>query len=117
MLAAILETDDPQRLYTGLSLAVSAASDGEPVRVLLGFGALRALLESAFVAGTAVIDDEREPFERTLTALWDTTLELCQVQACAAAAQATGVDCRPLAGVISMPQFVREVAGGRLILV
>ena len=117
MFAAILETDDPQRLYTALSVVVSKAADGEPARVLLGFGALPALLRDPLVAGPAVIESEREPFARTLAELRDTALELCDVWACAAAAQATGVDTAPLAGVISMPQFVREVAGARLILI
>jgi peroxiredoxin family protein len=110
LIAAILETDDPQRLYTALSLLVSAASEGERVRVLLGFGALTA----QFVAGPAVIAAEREPFARTLAALWETALELCDVQACAAAVQATGVEWER---VISMPEFVREVADARLVVV
>jgi hypothetical protein len=110
LLAAILETSDPQRLYTGLSLVVSAASDGEPVRVLLGFGAL----SGASAQPADVIEAEREPFARTLSELWAATLELCEVQACAAAAQATGVEGF---ATISMPQFVREVAGARLVLI
>ena len=113
MFAAILETSDPQRLYTGLSLVVSAASDGEPVRVLLGFGALVTLSTGAFDAGADVIEAEREPFTRTLGELWATTRELCEVQACAAPAQAPGVESL---SVISMPQFVREVADARLVL-
>ena len=32
VLAAILESDDPERLYTGLSLLVCAASAGEEAR-------------------------------------------------------------------------------------
>ena len=39
MLAAILESGDLERLYTGLSLLVSAASDGRPARGLAMFGA------------------------------------------------------------------------------
>jgi hypothetical protein len=113
LFAAILETSDPQRLYTGLSLVVSAASDGEPVRVLLGFGALAALSGGALDAGADVLAAEREPFRRTLGELWAATLELCEVQACAAAAQATGID---RLSVISMPQFVREVADARLVV-
>ena len=113
MLAAILETSDPQRLYTGLSLLVCAASDGEPVRILLGFGALRALAGPP-EAGADVLAAEREPFTRTLTELWATAQELCDVQACAAAVQATGVDSLP---VLSMPQFVREVGQARLVFV
>src|ERR1044072_1993529 len=52
VLAAILESGDPERLYTGLSLLVSAAPAGEEVRALLGFGALRALTDPG-LAGAA----------------------------------------------------------------
>jgi len=114
VIAAILETSDPQRLYTGLSLLVSAASDGEPVRILLGFGSLRALAGGFPEPGADVLEAEREPFTRTLTELWATARELCEVRACAAAAQATGVDALP---VLSMPQFVREVGEARLVVV
>ena len=58
VLAVILETADPERLYTGLSLAVSAAAEGESVRVLLGFGALG----RDVAPGTHVIEAEREAF-------------------------------------------------------
>jgi peroxiredoxin family protein len=117
LFAAILETDDAQRLYTALSLLVSAAAEGERTRALLGFGALPALLDGPLEAGAHVVESEREPFRRTLAELWETALAICDVWACAAAAQATGVDCGRLAGVISMPQFVREVADARLIVV
>ena len=40
MIAAILESGEPERLYTGLSLLVSAAADGRPARGLVSFGAL-----------------------------------------------------------------------------
>ncbi len=110
MLAVILETADPERLYTGLSLAVSAAAAGEPVRVLLGFAALGSGLEP----GTHVIEPEREAFTRTLKELWTTAHELCEVQACAAAVQGTGTTGTP---VISMPQFLREIGEARLVVV
>ena len=110
VLAVILETADPERLYTGLSLAVSAAAAGEPVRVLLGFAALGSGLEP----GTHVIAPEREAFTHTLAELWATARELCEVQACAAAAQATGTTG---AAVISMPQFLREIGDARLVVV
>ena len=115
MLAAILESDDPQRLYMGLSLLVSAASEGEETRALLGFGALAALFDPP--AGRHVVEAEREPFARTLAELREAALELCDVKACAAAAQATGVDCSRLAGVISTPRFLSEAAGARLVFV
>jgi len=114
--AAILETDDPERVYTALSFVVSAASEGEPARVLLGFGGLAAL-DGERRAGAHVAHEEREAFAHTLDALWETALEICDVWACSAAAQAVGADTSRLAGVISMPQFVREVSGARLIVI
>ena len=115
MLAAVLESDDHQRLYMGLSLLVSAAADGRPARALVGFGALTALFQPP--APRHVTLAEREPFARTFAELRDTALELCTVHACAAAAQATGADTSRLAGVISTPQFLREVADAELIFV
>ena len=127
VLAAILESGDPERLYTGLSLLVSAASEGRPARGLVTFGALGALLdpdlESRARAATNVIDNEREAFARTLVQLRDAAAELpdCQIWACAAAVQAHGADwavvSERLEGVMSTPQFLREVAGAQLVVV
>ena len=127
VLAAILESGDPERLYTGLSLLVSAASEGRPARGLVTFGALGALLdpdlEARARAATNVIDDEREAFARTLVQLRDAAAELpdCRIWACAAAVQAHGADwgtvSERLEGVMSTPQFLREVAGAQLVVV
>jgi peroxiredoxin family protein len=128
MIAAILESGEPERLYTGLSLLVSAAADGEPARGLVSFGALGALLDDrladhARVRATAVTEDEREPFARTLSELRDTALELddCRLWACAAAVAAAGVTKadveQRLHGVMSTPRFLRETAGARLVVV
>jgi peroxiredoxin family protein len=130
MIAAILESGELQRLYTGLSLLVSAASDGRPARALLGFGALGPLLDDRLLARALrpeaapdVSDVGREAFARTLAELRDTAIELpdCRVWACAAAVEATGasraaIEAR-LDGVLSTPRFLREVAGGRLVVV
>jgi hypothetical protein len=127
MIAAILESGEPERLYTGLSLLVSAAADGEPARGLVSFGALALLLDERIAerAGEAphVVDEEREPFARTLAELRDTALALddCRLWACAAAVAATGaapadVEAR-LHGVMSTPRFLRETAGARLVVV
>jgi peroxiredoxin family protein len=128
VLAAILESGDPERLYTGLSLLVSAASDGRPARALVTFGALEALLDPdlearAHAAATHVADAERPAFARTLAALRDaaTELEDCRIWACAAAVQATGTEWATVGermeGVLSTPQFLREVAGAQLVVV
>jgi peroxiredoxin family protein len=130
MIAAILESGELQRLYTGLSLLVSAASDGRPARALLGFGALGPLLDDRLLARALrpeaapdVSDVGREAFARTLAELRDTAIELpdCRVWACAAAVEATGasraaIEAR-LDGVLSTPRFLREVAGADLVVV
>jgi peroxiredoxin family protein len=124
VLAAILESEEPERLYMGLSLLVSAASEGREARALVGFGAMRVLLDPELEARALpvhVVEAERAAFGRTLAELRDAALELCQVWACAAAAQANGVDWATadarLTGVMSTPQFVREAAGAQLVFV
>jgi peroxiredoxin family protein len=128
VLAAILESGDLERLYTGLSLLVSAASEGRPARGLATFGALGPLLdpdlrERARREATHVTEAEREAFARTLAELRDAAAELpdCRIWACAAAVQATGADWATvsarLEGVTSTPQFLREVAGAQLVVV
>jgi len=130
MIAAFLESGELQRLYTGLSLLVSAAAEGTQARGLIGFGALAPLLDERLMAralrpDTApdVSDAGRGAFARTLAELRDTALELpdCRLWACAAAVEATGVprseiEAR-LDGVMSTPRFLREVAGADLVVV
>jgi peroxiredoxin family protein len=130
MIAAILESGDPERLYTGLSLLVSAAADGTPARGLVTFGALGPLLDDALAAralapGAAphVATEEREPFSRTLAELRDMARELpaLRLWACAAAVESTGADRAAvearLDGVMSTPRFLRETAGAQLVVV
>jgi peroxiredoxin family protein len=124
VLAAILESGDPERLYTGLSLLVSAASAGEEARGLASFGALHALLdprlEERAREAAHVVDAERDAFARTLVELRAAAAELpnCRIWACAAAAQATGATVSErFEGVISTPTFLREVAGAQLVVV
>ena len=130
MIAVVLESGDLERLYTGLSLLVSAATDGRPARALVGFGALAPMLDDRLMARALrpdaapdVSEAGREGFARTLAELRDTALELegCRVWACAAAVEATGAD-RTLVearldGVLSTPRFLREVAGADLVVV
>jgi peroxiredoxin family protein len=122
MIAVVLESGEPQRLYTGLSLLVSAAAEGRPARALVGFGALGPLL-GGFAPGAAPDVIEHETFARTLAELRDTALALedCRIYACAAAVEATATD-RALVearldGVVSTPRFLREVAGADLVVV
>jgi peroxiredoxin family protein len=125
MIAVILESGRLERLYTGLSLLVSAAADGRPARGLVSFGALGPMLEPdlrAFAAGCDAVADA-ETFARSLAELRDTARELedCRLWACAAAVDLTGaatadVEAR-LDGVMSTPRFLREVAGADLVVV
>jgi peroxiredoxin family protein len=128
VLAAIFESGDPQRLYTGLSLLVSAASNGRPARGLVTFGALGMLLDPELEARARanapdVVEAERDAFAHTLAELREAAVELpdCRIWACAAAVQATGTDWAAVAGrlegVISTPHFLREVAGAQLVVV
>jgi peroxiredoxin family protein len=130
MIAVVLESGDLERLYTGLSLLVSAASDGRPARALVGFGALAPMLDDRLMARALrpdaapdVSEAGREAFARTLSELRDTALGLedCRVWACAAAVEATGADRTlveaRLEGVLSTPRFLREVAGADLVVV
>jgi peroxiredoxin family protein len=130
MIAAILESGDPERLYTGLSLLVSAAADGTPARGLVTFGALGPLLDAALEdralargAAPDVHPDERAPFARTLAELRDMARELPDLRlwACAAAVESTGADRAAveerLDGVMSTPRFLREIAGAQLVVV
>jgi peroxiredoxin family protein len=130
MIAAFLESGELQRLYSGLSLLVSAAADGRPARALVGFGALPPLLDERLMARALrpeaapdMSDAGREAFARTLAELRDTARELddCRIWACAAAVDASGiaraeVEAR-LDGVMSTPRFLREVAGADLVFV
>ena len=115
MLAAILESGEPTRLYTALSLLVSTAADGEPARGLVSFGALPAMLADP--------GEGADVFTRTLAELRRTAGELddCRLWACAAAVDTAGVERdeveRRLDGVMSTPRFLKETAGARLVVV
>ena len=117
MIAAILESGQPERLYTGLSLLVSAAAEGRPARGLVSFGALGPLLDDAEPAA----DDDT--FARSLHELRETARELddCRLWACAAAVERTGASADAIAarldGVMSTPRFLREVEGAQLVVV
>jgi peroxiredoxin family protein len=130
MIAAFLESGELQRLYTGLSLLVSAAADGRQARALVGFGALGPLLDERLLARALrpeaapdVAAAGREAFARTLAELRDTALELenCRMWACSAAVEAAGVERAAvearLAGVLSVPRFLRETEGAQLVVV
>jgi peroxiredoxin family protein len=125
MIAAILESGRLERLYTGLSLLVSAAADGRPARGLVSFGALAPMLDPDLHERALRCEavTGRETFARSLVELRATARELedCRLWACAAAVELTAV--RPelvaewLDGVMSTPRFLREVEGAELVVV
>ena len=116
MIAAILESGQRERLYTGLSLLVSAAAEGRPARGLVSFGALGPMLEDTSPG-------EDDTFSRSLRELRETARELddCRLWACAAAVELTGASAEAiearLDGVMSTPRFLREVEGAQLVVV
>ena len=127
MIAVILVSGRLDRLYTALSLLVSAAADGEAAHGLVTFEALAPLLDEQLLARAlrpdetpALSESGRETFARTLVELRETAAELpdCRIWACAAAVETTGLELDGrLDGVLSTPRFLREVAGGRLVVV
>jgi peroxiredoxin family protein len=127
MIAVILASGRLDRLYTGLSLLVSAAAEGEPARGLVTFEALEPLLDEQLLARAlrpeetpALSEPGREVFARTLVELRETAAELpdCRIWACAAAVETTGLEVSPrLDGVRSTPRFLREVGDARLVVV
>ena len=129
-LAVVLSTGEPERLYSGLSLLVSAASDGAPCLGLAAFAGLELLLDPDLGrraqepdASPSLAWAGRETFGRSLAELRDLALSLdgLRLYACAASVEtmglaATDVEER-LAGVLSTPRFLREAAGARLLFV
>ena len=110
-LAAILSTREPERLYSGLSVLVSTAVDGEEVAALATFGALELLLAPP---------PATDLFTRSLNELIETAHELptLTIHACAASVDSTGLQVEGrLDGVKSTPRFLRDTAGARLIFV
>jgi peroxiredoxin family protein len=129
VIAVIFASGALDRIYTGLSLLVSAAAEGEAARGLVTFAALAPLVDDRLLARAlrpeetpALAASGRATFARTLAGLRDTAAQLpdCRIWACAAAADTTGVpraaiDAR-LDGVLSTPRFLREIGDARLVV-
>ena len=129
-LAAVLATADMQRLYSGLSVLVSAAVEGESCAALATFRSLDLIMDPGL--GRLAANPEatpglawqgRERFARSLAELRDTALSLdsLAVYACSASIETMAVseadaEAR-LDGVMSTPRFLRETAGARLLFV
>ena len=122
MIAVILASGAPDRLYTALSLLVSVAAEGEEAHGLATFAALHALLADALPPAPAEIADA-PLFERTLAELRATAAELpaCRLWACAAAVETLRADPEAVAarfaGVRSTPRFLAATRGARLVVV
>jgi hypothetical protein len=110
MLAVILESGEPTRLYTAFSLLVSTGVEGEAARGLVSFGALPALLREA--GGDPAFAELRAAAGE---------LVAVSLNVCAAALDASGADRleaeRRIGRVISTPRFLKETAGARLVVV
>ena len=108
MLAVILESGEPTRLYTAFSLLVSTAVEGEDARGLVSFGALPALMR----------DSPDPSFTELRAAAADAGVRL---EVCSAAFDAAGADRaeveRRIGPVSSTPRFLKATAGARLVVV
>jgi peroxiredoxin family protein len=126
----VISTAEIERLYSGLSLLVSTASEGAPCAALASFSGLALLLDDELdsraresEATPSLSWQGRETFSRSLLELRDTALGLDQLRiwACSASVETMAltegaVEDR-LAGVMSTPRFLREVEGATLIVI
>jgi peroxiredoxin family protein len=130
VLAAVLSTGEPERLYSGLSVLVSTAADGVPCAALVGFGALDLILDpdrarrvQEPAATPSLSWAGRDTFARSLDELIDAALglESLTLHACAASVETMAIDKADveerLDGVKSTPRFLRDAAEARLIFV
>ena len=129
-LAAVISTGEVERLYSGLSMLVSVASEGSPCAALAAFRALDLLLDEDLPRRAQEPDATpslswagRETFGRSLAELRETALELegLALYACSASVETMSltteaVEAR-LDGVMSTPRFLREANGARLVFV
>jgi hypothetical protein len=125
MIAAILESGRLERLYTGLSLLVSAAAEGRPARGLVSFGALGPMLDPDLLGRAARCEAvaDGETFARSLVELRATARELedCRLWACAAAVELTAASpaavAEQLDGVMSTAALPARGRGRELVVV
>lgn len=128
-LAAILSSGEVERLYSGLSVLVSTAAEGERCAALATFRALALLMEPDLGRQAQEPDATpslswagRETFGRSLAELRDTALALdnLEIYACSASVETMAlsqmdIDER-LAGVMSTPRFLRVTASARRLI-
>ena len=129
-LAAVLATGDVERLYSGLSVLVSAAVEGTPCAALLAFGALALVLDPDLPRRAqepeitpSLTWAGRETFCRSLGELRETAagLEPLRLYACSASVETMGLAREDvettLDGIRSTPRFLREAGEARLLFV
>ena len=129
-LAAVVETPDLERFYSGVSVLVSTAADGEPCLALASFGGLATFLDEDIFRRAQQPEltpslswGGRDVFARSLLELRDTALEMeaLTIYACAASVESMSVTPGSLggrlAGVMSTPRFLREAGDATLLFV
>ncbi len=129
--AVLLSSGEPERLYTGLSVLVSTATDGHAAVALASFGALGLLLDPDLrrrvqepEATPSLSWAGREAFGTSLAELRELAVQLegLRLWACSASVETMGVTSDQMTeggfdGVLSTPRFLREAAGASLLLV
>lgn len=129
-LAALLATDEVERLYSGLSVLVSTASEGRPAAGLASFGALDLLLDRDLLrraqepeATPSLSWGGRERFAPSLVELRELAfdLEALSLYACSASMETMGLTAGDLEerfdGVLSTPRFLRKAEGAQILFV
>lgn len=129
-LAAVVSTGELERFYSGLSVLVSTAADGEPCVALAAFSGLAIMLDDDLYrraqepeATPSLSWAGRETFASSLLELRDTALQLegLTIYACSASVESMSVTPlaveERLAGVMSTPRFLRETRGATFLFV
>ena len=129
-LAAVVSTGELERFYSGLSVLVSTAADGEPCAALAAFSGLAIMLDDDLFrraqepeATPSLSWAGREIFAGSLLELRDTALELDSLTVYACSASVESMSITPLAvgerlaGVMSTPRFLRETQGATFLFV
>lgn len=127
----MLATGEVERLYSGLSVLVSKASEGRPVAALATFRALALLLDPDLPRRALEPDTTpslawagREGFSASLAELRELAVELdgLSLYACSASVETMGLSAEEVAAglgaeVLSTPRFLREAGGAGLMFV
>jgi hypothetical protein len=129
-LAAVVSTGDLERFYSGLSVLVSTAVDGERCAALAAFSGLDLLLDEDLYrraqepeATPSLSWAGRETFAASLLELRDTAFGLESLSLFACSASVESMSLTPLAveerlvGVMSTPRFLRETRGATFLFV